>query len=167
MKRSALYLALLMSCFHATAFAADVTHADNHVQSQQNYTEVQKINAVLTIENATAKATIPGASVSAGYMKIINNGDTVITLVSASTAIAKHTEFHRMFMRDNTMAMRKVDALEIPANGSIILASKGYHLMFMGVKQDLKPNQVITVTMQQDNGKQFDVQLLVVPIKKY
>jgi hypothetical protein len=39
--------------------------------------------------------------------------------------------------------------------------------MFMGVKQDLKPNQVITVTMQQDNGKQFDVQLLVVPIKKY
>ncbi|WP_297483010.1 copper chaperone PCu(A)C [uncultured Photobacterium sp.] len=167
MKRSSLYLALLIGCFHSTAFATDVTHADSHGQSQQNYTEVQKVNTELTIENATAKATIPGASVSAGYMKIINNSDTAVTLVSASTAIAKHTEFHRMFMRDNTMAMRKMDALVIPANGNIILASQGYHLMFMGVKQDLKPNQVITVTMKQDNGKQFDVQLLVMPIKKH
>ncbi|WP_394167253.1 copper chaperone PCu(A)C [Photobacterium piscicola] len=167
MKKSSLYLALLIGCFHSTAFATDVAHANSHTQSQQNYSNIQKVDSTLTIENATAKATIPGASVSAGYMKIINNSDTAITLVGASSAIAKHTEFHRMFMRDNTMAMRKVDKLEIPANGNLILASKGYHLMFMGVKHDLKPNQVITVTMQQDNGKQFDVQLLVVPIKKY
>ncbi|MEC6830529.1 copper chaperone PCu(A)C [Photobacterium toruni] len=167
MKKNSLYLALLMGCFHSTAFATDVIHADNHLQSQQKYTNIQKINSALTIENATAKATIPGTNISAGYMKIINNSDTAITLVSASSTIAKHTEFHRMFMRDNTMAMRKLETLEIPANGELILASKSYHLMFMGVKQDLKPNQVITVTMQQKNGKQFDVHLLVMPIKKH
>ncbi len=72
-----------------------------------------------------------------------------------------------MFMRDSQMAMRKVDALEIPAKDSVTLASNGYHLMFMGVKNALKADQVITVRMQQANGEQFDVQLLVMPLKKY
>ena len=100
-------------------------------------------------------------------MKIINNSDKAITLTGAASAIAQHTEFHRMFMRDSQMAMRKVDALEIPAQGSIVLAKNGYHLMFMGVKNDLKADQIITVSMQQANGEHFDVQLLVMPLKKH
>ncbi|KJG10620.1 copper chaperone PCu(A)C [Photobacterium kishitanii] len=167
MKKSSLYLALLLSCFPSAVFATEIAHADHQSSTQHDYTNIQQINAALTIENATAKATIPGAKVSSGYMKIINNSDKAITLTGAATTIAKHTEFHRMFMRDSQMAMRKVDALEIPAKDSVTLASNGYHLMFMGVKNALKADQVITVRMQQANGEQFDVQLLVMPLKKY
>lgn len=167
MKKSSFCLALLLSCFQPAAFATDMNHANHQAQNQHSYNNIQKINNGLTIENATAKATIPGAKVSSGYMKVINNSDKAITLIGATSTIAKHTEFHRMFMRDSQMAMRKVDALKIPAKGSIILASNGYHLMFMGVKNALKADQVITVSMQQDNGKQFDVQLLVIPLKKH
>lgn len=167
MTKKYLGLVLLLSCFHSAAFAADVDQVDNHTEALQQYNKIQKINDVLTIENATAKATIPGTKVSSGYMKIINNGDTTITLTGATSAIAKHAEFHRMFMRDSRMAMRKVDTLEIPAKGSLILTSNGYHLMFMGIKNAIKADQVITVTMQQKNGQQFDVQLLVMPLKKH
>ena len=167
MKKNSLWLALLLSCFQAAAFATDINHADHQPLTQHGYNNIQKINDGLTIENATAKATIPGTKVSSGYMKIINNSDKAITLTGAASAIAQHTEFHRMFMRDSQMAMRKVDALEIPAQGSIVLAKNGYHLMFMGVKNDLKADQIITVSMQQANGEHFDVQLLVMPLKKH
>lgn len=167
MKKSSMYLALLLSYFPAVVFAIEMPHTEHQPPAQHNYTNIQQINAALTVENATAKATIPGAKVSSGYMKIINNSDKAITLTGATTAIAKHTEFHRMFMRDSKMAMRKVDALEIPAKGSITLASNGYHLMFMGVKNALKADQVITVRMQQADGEQFDVQLLVMPLKRH
>lgn len=167
MKKNSLWLALLLSCFQSAAFATDMDHGDHQPSTQHGYSNIQKINAELTIENATAKATIPGTKVSSGYMKIINKSDKAITLIGATSVIAKHTEFHRMFMRDSQMAMRKVDALEIPAKDSVTLTNNGYHLMFMGVKNALKADQVITVSMQQANGEQFDVQLLVMPLKKH
>ena len=167
MKIKVFGLALLISFFHTAAFAVDTSHSESHLEAQKGYSKVQKINDVLTIENATAKATIPGTKVSSGYMKIINSGDKAIHLTSANSAVAMHTEFHRMFMRDNRMAMRKEKSLEVPANGSIVLDSKGYHLMFMGIKNSLQPKQVISVTMTQDTGEQFDVLLSVIPMKKF
>ncbi|MFD2179041.1 copper chaperone PCu(A)C [Veronia pacifica] len=165
MKKTSLCLALMLSCFHPLAIAC----SDHHSETQEplNYSEVQNVSDVLTIEGARAKATIPGVKVSSGYMKIINKSDKAIRLTSATTSVADHTEFHRMFMRDSRMAMRKLDALEVPANGSIELNHQGYHLMFMGVQNAFEPGQVIKVTMTEDNGQTHDVLLTVTPIKKH
>ncbi|PSV33053.1 MULTISPECIES: copper chaperone PCu(A)C [unclassified Photobacterium] len=165
MKKTVLSIALALVAFQASAH--DHSAHDTAVADTKTYHQVQTVNDVLTIENARAKATIPGVKVSAGYMKITNDTDEPIRLVEANSSIAKHTEFHRMFMRDSQMAMRKVDALEIPANGSIELKPKDYHLMFMGVKEALKPGQEIKVTLVADNGEKFDVQLTVMPMTKY
>ncbi|PSV36417.1 transporter [Photobacterium sp. GB-27] len=165
MKKTVLSIALALVAFQASAH--DHSAHDTAVADTKTYHQVQNVNDVLTIENARAKATIPGVKVSAGYMKITNDTDEPIRLVEANSSIAKHTEFHRMFMRDSQMAMRKVDALEIPANGSIELKPKDYHLMFMGVKEALKPGQEIKVTLVADNGEKFDVQLTVMPMTKY
>ncbi|PSV55010.1 copper chaperone PCu(A)C [Photobacterium sp. GB-1] len=165
MKKTVLSIALALVAFQASAH--DHSAHDTAVADTKTYHQVQTVNDVLTIENARAKATIPGVKVSAGYMKITNDTDEPIRLVEANSSIAKHTEFHRMFMRDSQMAMRKVDALEVPANGSVELKPKGYHLMFMGVKEALKPGQEIKVTLVADNGEKFDVQLTVMPMTKY
>lgn len=165
MKKTVLSVVLALAAFQASAH--DHGAHDTVTTDTQTYHEVQTINDALTIENARAKATIPGVKVSAGYMKLTNDTDKPIRIVEANSSIAKHTEFHRMFMRDSQMAMRKVDALEIPAKGSIELKPKDYHLMFMGVKEALEPGQEIKVTLVDDNSKSFDVLLTVMPMTKY
>ncbi|EAR55814.1 hypothetical protein SKA34_15470 [Photobacterium sp. SKA34] len=170
MKKTVLSIALVLAAFQASAndhITHDHSGHDATAADTKTYHEVQNINDVLTIENARAKATIPGVKVSAGYMKITNDTDKPIRLVEAKSSIAKHTEIHRMFMRDSQMAMRKVDSLEIPANGSVELKPKDYHLMFMGVKEAFEPGQEIKVTLVADNGESFDVQLTVMPMTKY
>ncbi|WP_305817831.1 copper chaperone PCu(A)C [Photobacterium leiognathi] len=170
MKKTVLSIALTLAAFQASAHdhsTHDHSAHDTAAADTQTYHEVQTINDVLTIENARAKATIPGVKVSAGYMKITNETDEPIRLVEAKSSVAKHTEIHRMFMRDSQMAMRKVDALEIPANDSVELKPKDYHLMFMGVKDAFEPGQEIKVTLVADNGENFDVLLTVMPMTKY
>lgn len=170
MKKTVLSIALALAAFQASAHdhsTHDHSAHDTAAADTQTYHKVQTINDVLTIENARAKATIPGVKVSAGYMKITNETDEPIRLVEAKSSVAKHTEIHRMFMRDSQMAMRKVDALEIPANDSVELKPKDYHLMFMGVKDAFEPGQEIKVTLVADNGENFDVLLTVMPMTKY
>jgi len=170
MKKTVLSAALALATFQASAHDHSthdhITH-DTAMADSQTYHEVQTINDVLTIENARAKATIPGVKVSAGYMTITNDADKPIRLVEVKSSIAKHTEIHRMFMRDSKMAMRKVDALEIPAKGSVELRPNEYHLMFMGVTETLKPGQEIQTTLVDDTGRSFDVQVTVMPMTEY
>ncbi|MEC7942379.1 MAG: copper chaperone PCu(A)C [Pseudomonadota bacterium] len=170
MKKTILSAALALATFQASAHdhsTHDHSAHDTAMADSQTYHEVQTINDVLTIENARAKATIPGVKVSTGYMTITNDADKPIRLVEAKSSIAKHTEIHRMFMRDSKMAMRKVDALEIPAKGSIELKPNDYHLMFMGVTETLKPGQEIQTTLVDDTGRSFDVQVTVMPMTEY
>ncbi|WP_235869423.1 copper chaperone PCu(A)C [Veronia nyctiphanis] len=100
-------------------------------------------------------------------MKITNDSDETIRLVNAKSSVAKHTEIHRMFMRDSKMAMRKIDALEIAPKETVELKQHSYHLMFMGIKDAFEPGQVIKVTLIADNGKEFDTLLTVMPMNKH
>src|SRR5262249_40864774 len=62
----------------------------------------------ITVEKAWSRATPGGAQVAAGYLTIINRGDTPDRLVSVSTSVAGRTEIHQMKMADGKMEMRPV-----------------------------------------------------------
>ncbi len=112
----------------------------------------------ITVEKAWSRATPGGAEVAAGYLTIVNHGDTPDRFMSASTAVAGKTEIHQMKMADGKMEMRPVpDGIPIPAKGSIVLEPMGYHLMLMELKHPLQKGETFAGTLTFEHAGAVDV----------
>lgn len=98
----------------------------------------------LRIEQPWSRATPKGAPVAGGYLKVTNTGATPDRLVGGSFALANKAEVHEMKMQDGVMKMAELpNGLEIPAHGTVQLSPGGYHLMFMGLKDQVTEGQRI------------------------
>jgi copper(I)-binding protein len=101
--------------------------------------ETYKVGAI-EIEQPWARATPKGATVGAGYMKITNTGGSV--------PFAQRFEVHSMTMEQGVMKMREVkDGLEIKPGETVELKPGGYHVMFVNLKEPLKPGERVKVTL--------------------
>lgn len=102
----------------------------------------------LEIEHPWSRATPAGAKVAGGYFTITNTGSSADRLLSISSDISAKTELHEMGVKDGVMTMRPVSGgLEIPAGGKLALAPGGYHLMFIGLKQQPKQGEEFSATL--------------------
>ncbi|WP_260261778.1 copper chaperone PCu(A)C [Vibrio intestinalis] len=159
-----LTLAMSMALFASYSYA----HCQDGHATQPHHAEstIQVTDTVL-VENARVKATIPGIKVSSGYFSITNSGDAPLRFVAAETSASQHTEFHRMFMRDSKMAMRKVDYIEVEPKQTFELTPGGYHLMFMGVTQQLKPDTSLVITLIEQSGERYQFSMPIVANEKH
>ena len=114
-----------------------------------------KIGA-LKIEDAKARATVPAQKMSGGFMKIENKGGAD-KLLAASSAVSKTMELHTMSMEGNVMKMREIKGIDIPANGKVELKSGGLHLMFIDLKEQLKPGSTIKVKLKFEKAGEVEV----------
>ena len=136
---------LLSAAMVATAFLAGSVLADDDI----------KIGS-LKIEDAKARATVPAQKMSGGFMKIENKGGAD-KLLAASSSVSKTMELHAMSMEGNVMKMREIKAIEIPANGKVELKSGGLHLMFIDLKEQLKPGSTIKVKLKFEKAGEVEV----------
>jgi copper(I)-binding protein len=127
--------------------------------------KVQKLSGEVYVDYARMKATIPGIKVTSGYFTLTNKSSEIIRFTGVETNAAKHTEFHRMFLRDSRMAMRKIDVLEVGANETLELKPDGYHLMLLGIKQRFVEGDTVEVTLIQDTGERYTLNFPVMTIK--
>ncbi len=112
----------------------------------------------ITVDRAWSRAMPGGAEVAAGYLTIVNHGDTPDRLVSVSTSVAGKTEIHQMRMADGKMEMRPVpDGIEIPANGTVALEPMGYHLMLMQLKHPLQKGETFAGSLTFEHAGTVDV----------
>lgn len=80
------------------------------------------------------------AGTGAIFMLLVNGGAEADRLVGGSTDVAEVIEIHETIMEGEVMRMRMLpDGLEVPAKGEVLLKPGGYHVMLIGMKQDLKP----------------------------
>jgi periplasmic copper chaperone A len=121
----------------------------------------------LQIKNAWARAagmsmgdsanpSTPGSSGGMGntaqangavYMTIVN-GNTADRLVTAKTGAAQAAELHTVEMNGGMMQMHPVEGgIPVPANGQVELKPGGYHVMLIGLKQELKPGMTINLEL--------------------
>jgi copper(I)-binding protein len=84
---------------------------------------------------------------SAAYMTIVNNGAITDRLTSAESDVADSVELHQTVMKDDVMSMSPVEAIEVPANGQVELKPGSYHIMLIGLKQDLKVGDMVKLTL--------------------
>lgn len=84
----------------------------------------------------------------AAFMLIKNSGAEDDVLLAGETVVATVVEVHEMADVDGVMEMRPLtDGLAVPAGGEEALEPGGYHIMLIGLTEDLT------------NGKTFDLTL--------
>jgi copper(I)-binding protein len=100
----------------------------------------------ITVENAWSRATPAAAKTGALYLTIIDHG-APDRLISVATPVADTAELHQTTMQNGIMRMRPVDGLAVSEQEPGKLAPGGYHIMLMGLKQQLKPGASFPVTL--------------------
>jgi len=120
-------------------------------------------HGALLLEDARVKAVMPGAPVTAAYVKITNTGSAADHLLGAESPIAGRIEIHRMEMQGDVMRMRPLDGpLLIPAGESVTLEPGGLHLMLMDLVTRKKAGETASLSLLfEDAGKiQLDVPVM-------
>lgn len=109
----------------------------------------------LIIDQARARTTVPHQPSGAAYITIENKGAAADKLLSAASPIAKSVQLHTMSMDGNVMKMREVAEIEIKPQEKIVMqAGHGYHVMLIGLKQQLKAGEKFPLTLNfQKSGK--------------
>ena len=116
----------------------------------------------LEIEEAWIKETPPNHSVTGGYLKIKNDGNTADVLIGVSADFAMKSEIHEMKMEGDVVKMRPLkNGPVIPADEEVYLKPGGYHLMFMRLKEQMVPKDVHQVTLTFKNSGSITIPMTV------
>lgn len=119
----------------------------------------------IVIEDARIRLIPPGATVSAGYMKITNHGEPD-RLLSAESTLSKAVELHEMKESEGMMKMRKLEnGIAIDKHQSVILKPGSDHIMFIGLLSNLKDGQKVQVSLNFEKSGKKDIEFLVTDIE--
>jgi copper(I)-binding protein len=118
--------------------------------------------ADITVEDAYARASRPGAPTGAMFMTIRNAGDTTDTLIGVGSPVAQIVELHTHIEADGVMRMRPVEGgLEIPAGREHQLARGGDHVMLMGLTQSLVNGETVPLTLIFEKAGEIPLEVTV------
>ena len=142
-----------------TAFAE--SHEGMHGMQHDN---MQKGD--IQVQHPYARAVPPGQPNSAAFMTLNNKGHMANAVVSASSPAAKVVEMHTHIMDGGMMKMRKVERIDIPAMGKTELKPGGFHIMLIGLKQQLKPGMKVSLTLKFADGTENTIDTPVQEVMK-
>lgn len=113
------------------------------------------------VKDAWVRGTVPSQKVTGAFMEI--TGKTAARLISAESPAAATVEIHNMSMQNGVMKMFPVEGIDIPAGKTVKLASGGYHVMMMGLKQQMKAGERVPLklTFELADKKRESVELSV------
>jgi len=96
-------------------------------------------------------------------MRLKNKSARPVSLIRAQSSVAEAVELHTHTMDQGVMKMRQVPEIQVPGNGMTHLKPGGYHIMLIGLKQNLFAGKKITVKLYFSNGEMAVIDL---PIQK-
>jgi len=112
-----------------------------------------------------ARATPKGASSSAGYMTVTNNGTTPDRLTCVSSDAAAQCQIHTMTMEGGVMKMRPVEGgLEVKPGETVTLKPSGLHVMFVDLKHPLEQGKTVEATLKFEKAGTVDVEYSIAAI---
>lgn len=102
--------------------------------------------AQVSVSGAWVRGTVEGQTASGAYMQLKSARGA--TLVGAESPVAGVVEVHEMRMEGNTMRMRAVGKLELPAGQAVELKPGGYHIMLMDLKAPLRKGESVPIKLR-------------------
>jgi len=116
----------------------------------------------LAISDLWTRATPPRAQAAGGFLTIENSGREPDRLTGAASPVAGRVEIHQMRMQDGIMIMRPVEGgVEIPADGEVILAPGGFHIMFMDLNEAFTEGETVPMTLHFEKAGDLETSLHV------
>jgi copper(I)-binding protein len=109
-------------------------------------------DATLTISEPWIREAPPTVRVMAGYMAMVNTGNTTVTVTSISSPDFERAEVHRTVVEAGIARMLPVKQLEIPANSQLKLEPGGLHLMLFNPQRPLPEGATVTLIIHRSNG---------------
>ena len=116
----------------------------------------------MSLRNAWSKATICASRPASFYVEIANNGASDDALIGITTPAADKPMLHQTVIQDGLATMPHVEAVEVPAGGTVSLSPGGYHGMLMELTTALSEGQAfpVTLTFEQAGPVEIDTQVL-------
>ncbi|GAA7759506.1 MULTISPECIES: copper chaperone PCu(A)C [Cupriavidus] len=113
--------------------------------------------AQVDVSDAWVRGTVPAQTASGAFMTLHAHQDAKLVGVSSPVGTA---ELHEMKMENNVMRMRQIPSLDLPKMQDVQLKPGGYHVMLMGLKQQLKAGDTVPITLKfEQNGKVVEQQV--------
>jgi copper(I)-binding protein len=99
----------------------------------------------------------------AAFMTIVNSSTEADRLIGAKTDVAETVEVHEVKTGDGGMMTMSplADGLEIPAGATMVLEPGSYHLMLIGLKQDLTMGFSYELTLTFEKAGELTVTVIV------
>lgn len=117
----------------------------------------------LQIIHASIPAPTARAQSAAGYMGISNAGQQADRLIGIEVDFAAKAMLHTTEFTDGVASMRHVEALEIPAADTVVMAPGGYHIMLMGLKAPLTEGAMLPATLIFENAGRVEIEFMIDP----
>lgn len=115
----------------------------------------------IAVSDAYARATAPGQANGAAFLTLSNRSSEPRALIAATSPAAQAVELHTHVQEDGMVRMRRVERIELPAQGSVSLQPGGLHLMLIGLKGDLAPGDQVDLSLTFDDDTEAQVQASV------
>ena len=104
------------------------------------------------------------AMAAAGYMGISNAGDQPDRLIGVETPVAKSAMLHKTEVNaEGVASMTHVEGIDIPANDTVVLESGGYHIMLMGLTQELTEGQMVPGVLIFEQAGRVEMEFAIDP----
>ncbi len=117
----------------------------------------------VTVIDPYVRAVPPGQTVSAAFMQLENTSGIMIAVVNAASPVSKVVELHTHTHENGMMKMRRVEKIDIPANGKTVLKPGGLHIMLIDLHEPLKVDQKVPVTLEFEDGSRKTIEA---PVRK-
>jgi hypothetical protein len=89
------------------------------------------------------------AGTGAVFMELTNEGQEGDRLIGGQTEVAEVVEIHETRMEGDVMKMQMLaEGLEVPPQSTVRLEPGGYHVMLIGMKQNLEPGDRFQIELQ-------------------
>lgn len=119
--------------------------------------------AQITVTEPWVRATVPAQKASGAFMQV--RSVDAARLVSASSPVAKSVEIHQMEMHGQTMKMREVDGIDLPAGQTVNLASGGFHIMLVGLNKQLNEGESVPLSLVVQRKGKNETVVVNAPVK--
>ena len=116
----------------------------------------------IAVDDAWARATVPGRAFTAAYFTVTNEGGGNDQLVGVSTD-AGQASLHSTSTDGGVMRMRPVQSIEIPANSTVALRPGGMHVMITGLDNPLPAGTAIPLELSFERSGKRRVEAAVRP----
>ena len=110
----------------------------------------------IEVSDVWARTSTQGMT-SAVYFVIQNHNAEADELIGVASNVAEAVEVHESKLEGDVMTMSRVESVALKPSAKVEFKPGGYHVMLIGLKQDLKTGDEIEITLQFRNSPDITV----------